>query len=347
MNEVKISIVVPVYNSEKYLPACIDSILDQTFTNFELLLINDASKDNSLQICIEYANRDNRIKVFNREINGGEASSRNVGLDNATGDYIVFIDSDDTVLKNHLQSLYYSSDIPSGTLVHAPHLISTNGIITGSDENVESYLIENLFVKIERFDFLFAGPSWSKMLETSVIRKNNLRFRAQFKMNVDHIFHLEYLMFINAYKNVGEKTLIYFNRPESVSKKHFPFEELFERANLMIPLTNSVIERFKIEDRDIQINLYFTPVNAIVSSIFALYRSPFRKNQKDRIIGLNKVLTSFYIVLKDFWVPNDISYIAIKKILNTRNLYFIDVCMSIIITFRYSLFVNKYIMNRC
>lgn len=86
----KISVIVPVYNAEKYLNRCIDSILAQTFTDFELLLINDGSKDKSGEICDEYSKKDIRVKVFHKE-NGGASSARNVGLDNARGGIYMFL----------------------------------------------------------------------------------------------------------------------------------------------------------------------------------------------------------------------------------------------------------------
>ena len=92
----KISIIVPVYNTEKYLRCCIDSILVQTFADFELLLINDGSTDSSGTICEEYALEDRRVRVFHKE-NGGVSSARNVGLDNARGEWITFVDSDDYI----------------------------------------------------------------------------------------------------------------------------------------------------------------------------------------------------------------------------------------------------------
>ncbi len=96
MDNPKISVIVPVYNVEQYLPRCIDSILAQTFTDFELLLIDDGSRDNSGKICDEYAEKDSRIRVFHKE-NGGVSSARNVGLDNTCGEYVSFIDSDDWI----------------------------------------------------------------------------------------------------------------------------------------------------------------------------------------------------------------------------------------------------------
>ena len=98
-----ISVIVPVYNTEKFLHCCIDSILAQTFTDFELLLIDDGSKDNSSSICDEYAHKDNRVRVFHKE-NGGVSSARNLGLDKARGKWISFVDSDDWVENDWLIS---------------------------------------------------------------------------------------------------------------------------------------------------------------------------------------------------------------------------------------------------
>ena len=100
----KISVIVPVYNVEKYLRRCIDSILSQTFSDFELLLIDDGSKDKSGEICDEYAAKDARVRVFHKE-NGGVSSARNLGLDNAKGDWITFSDSDDELLPDAFEAV--------------------------------------------------------------------------------------------------------------------------------------------------------------------------------------------------------------------------------------------------
>ena len=96
-----ISIIVPVYNTEQYLRRCIDSVLAQTYQDFELLLIDDGSKDSSGAICDEYAAQDTRVRVFHKA-NGGVSSARNVGLDHARGEWITFVDSDDEVKPNWL-----------------------------------------------------------------------------------------------------------------------------------------------------------------------------------------------------------------------------------------------------
>ena len=98
------SVIVPVYKVEKYLDRCIGSILAQTFSDFELILIDDGSPDNSGQICDEYAGKENRIHVIHKE-NGGVSTARNAGLDIAPGKFIVFVDSDDEVASNYLEIL--------------------------------------------------------------------------------------------------------------------------------------------------------------------------------------------------------------------------------------------------
>lgn len=101
----KISIIVPVYNVEKYLKDCLSSILNQTFSNFELILVDDGSQDDSGKICDEFALKDNRIKVIHKE-NGGQSSARNIGLDIAKGEYIIFVDSDDVIATNMFEILF-------------------------------------------------------------------------------------------------------------------------------------------------------------------------------------------------------------------------------------------------
>lgn len=122
MKTPKISIIVPVYNVEKYIRRCIDSILNQTFKDFELILVDDGSPDRCGEICEEYALRDIRIKVIHKE-NGGQASARNVGLDIAQGDYIGFVDSDDWIDSDMYEILYneiikYQADIASCKCKH-------------------------------------------------------------------------------------------------------------------------------------------------------------------------------------------------------------------------------------
>ena len=128
----KISIIVPVYKVEKYIHKCIDSILNQTFKDFELILVDDGSPDNCGKICDEYAKKDSRVIVIHKE-NGGLSSARNSGLDIARGDYIGFVDSDDYI-ENDMYELLYNlceennCDISScSSIIHFPNKKVING----------------------------------------------------------------------------------------------------------------------------------------------------------------------------------------------------------------------------
>ena len=105
MKEPKISIIIPVYNVEKYLERCIKSVLNQDYKNLEIYLVDDGSTDNSGYLCDYYAEMDNRIKVIHK-INGGLSSARNAALEKVSGKYVTFIDSDDYVSKNYISILY-------------------------------------------------------------------------------------------------------------------------------------------------------------------------------------------------------------------------------------------------
>ena len=136
----KISVIVPVYNVEKYLSRCIDSILAQTFTDFELLLIDDGSKDKSGEICDEYANKDNHVKVFHKE-NGGVSSARNLGLDNAQGEWITFVDSDDFVNSDWLS--YYAKSFDVDLIVQGYQVIEADlskSVVVGDCKRVNGDL---------------------------------------------------------------------------------------------------------------------------------------------------------------------------------------------------------------
>lgn len=101
----KISVIVPVYNAEKTISKCIQSLLEQTFQEFELILVNDGSKDNSLQLLKEFEEHHSNFKVID-QVNGGASIARNTGLDAASGDYIVFVDIDDYLDSDYLDVLY-------------------------------------------------------------------------------------------------------------------------------------------------------------------------------------------------------------------------------------------------
>ena len=187
----KISVIVPVYNSEKYLHRCIDSILAQTFTDFELLLIDDGSKDNSSAICDEYAAKDSRVRVFHKE-NGGVSSARNMGLDNAQGEWIAFCDSDDYVEEVWLE-LYTNNSTGVDMVVqgyyNAIPLKEKNFVYEGDIHPAVKML----------FNAKTLGFLHTKMFLHNIIKEKNIRFCNEIKFREDEDF---VLMFFSNIKNI-------------------------------------------------------------------------------------------------------------------------------------------------
>ncbi len=198
MNCPTVSIIVPVYNVEKYIHKCIDSVLAQTFTDFELLLINDGSSDSSAQICDGYAEKDERVKVFHKE-NGGVSSARNVGLQHATGEWISFIDSDDWLDETYLDEILGETvDNDFDFLVHGlTREFPNNTIIVKPHKRL--YKGEELYRPVEEFLWnygnLFGFP-WNKLYKNKIIQENKLCFNESLSMCEDELFNFQYCNFV-------------------------------------------------------------------------------------------------------------------------------------------------------
>lgn len=197
MKKPLISVIVPVYNTEKYLPKCIESIIGQTYKNLEIILVDDGSTDTSGKICDEYAKKDSRIIVLHKK-NGGQSSARNAGIEAARGKYLNLIDSDDEVAPSFIEELYnkYKEDVSvvvCGTLYKRLRQNTENAVYTNAirkrrkNETKAAYLIHNLTVDGRMYSSL------NKLYRMDVIRKNNLRFDEGRNFAEDTKFVIEYL----------------------------------------------------------------------------------------------------------------------------------------------------------
>ena len=183
----KLSIIVPVYNSEKYLKNTIDSVVNQSFTDWQLLLVNDGSTDNSLEICQAYAAQDSRISVFTQD-NAGPSAARNNGIMNAQGDYIMFLDSDDEYLPDALSNVAAAIDSTG-----ADRIISALKIInfeTGKVVTERDYRFENGFETMNEFftraleKRLAPGPV-RYAIKSRILHNNNLFFPVNIRIAED------------------------------------------------------------------------------------------------------------------------------------------------------------------
>lgn len=195
MNNPKISVIVPVYNVERLLQRCIDSILAQTFTDFELLLIDDGSKDKSGEICDEYAAKDSRIRVFHKQ-NGGVSTARNLGINKAQGQWIYFVDSDDIVLQSTLDTFCSLINSDSELVMAGFYISDENNTVREQPKmfrQCELSVLEALKEMYAPSDFCYQGYLWCKLFQRDVILQNHLRFDESISFNEDRLFIVEYL----------------------------------------------------------------------------------------------------------------------------------------------------------
>lgn len=218
-----ISIIVPVYKVEKYLRRCIDSILTQTFRDFELILVDDGSLDGCPGICDEYAEKDSRIVVIHKE-NGGVSSARNKGLDVARGKYIMFCDSDDYVAENWCATAYAAiCQYPNSLVVHNAWQESPQG---ENQRYIDQYELNEPEIGIisyyECFRKNLSGAVWNKIFVSDIIKSNGLRFEASRSLGEDVIFHTEYLKAVSSVVYVRKPLYHYIINPAGAVRKYYP-----------------------------------------------------------------------------------------------------------------------------
>lgn len=212
MKNPEISIIMPVYNSEKYLGKCIDSVLTQSFCDFELLLIDDGSTDRSPQICDDYALKDNHVKVIHKD-NGGVSSARNMGLSAVRGGYLCFFDSDDTLEPNALQLMYEKISNGNYDLVIAGYnRYDEDGtkIFGMSRKEVEALSIDSALKEMYYpKDEEYQGYLWNKMFRSDIIKNAGLKFNECIAFNEDRLFITQYIC--NSNREVAYTTTPVYN----------------------------------------------------------------------------------------------------------------------------------------
>lgn len=248
MNSPKISVIIPVYNVEKYLRRCIDSILAQTFTDFELLLIDDGSKDKSGEICDEYAKKDSRVRVFHKE-NGGVSSARNLGLDNASGEWVCFVDSDDMVKPEYFASFMMFPDCDLIVGGYREFGFSEKEYFISSKQIIK---ITNVLKEIEfNTDFVVMFFPWGKFFKNDIIKKNGITFNEKMRLAEDFVFIIDYSASIDKVFFVPFNNYLY--RKEENEKKHLMNYDTFsihvqsflQSYNRLCISTNSKYEYIK------------------------------------------------------------------------------------------------------
>ncbi|SHH68316.1 glycosyltransferase family 2 protein [Clostridium grantii] len=251
----KVSVIIPVYNCEKYIANCLESVLNQSYTNIEVVIINDGSKDRSQEIIKTYELIDKRIKLLNQE-NKGPSEARNNGLTNATGEYLVFVDSDDTIHEIYIEKLLYKSLEGGYDIVCCGYNEeSKNGMISYNDFwfNKEKVL-RNDFAKYICSGV--GGTIWGKIFKRNIIVENNIRMDSKIFMCEDLLFVLNYCLYCNTFAAIPD-FLYHYNRLNNYS--------ITSNINISY-LKNNITVIQNMESLLIDIGIYEAVIEEIVIS---------------------------------------------------------------------------------
>lgn len=225
MNQPLVSVVVPIYNVEKYLDRCITSVVNQTYKNLEIILVDDGSPDKCPEMCDEWAKKDSRIKVIHKK-NEGLGMARNTGIDNSNGKYIFFFDSDDyvdsaiaekcvdaIVRENSDVVIYGRYDVYDDGRREEKKVIATESCF--GEESIKKRLLPGMFT----YDMGFGVSSCGKMFNADIIRNNNLRFKSESEIiSEDAYFALEFFTLTASAVVIPDSLYYYCKRSNSLTR---------------------------------------------------------------------------------------------------------------------------------
>ncbi len=229
----KYSVIIPVYNAEKTLRRCLDSLLAERYPDAEIILVNDGSRDHSGETCREYSSREQNIRYIEEE-NGGVSTARNAGLDAASGEYVLFVDSDDYVKENYFATIDSICTATSGDLIQFSNLFDNGKQQWGSTRQPinacgRSALMPNIVDAICRKSL---NTPWAKLYKRDLIEAHHIRFPVGASVAEDRVFNIVYSFYIQSY--VVSDSVVYVVNTEnehSLSRgRHKDLQQQFEIA---------------------------------------------------------------------------------------------------------------------
>lgn len=210
MKETKVSIIIPVYNVSEFIIECLKSIVNQTYTNFEVILIDDYSTDDSHEKIIKFTNEQNLFKVFRNSKNMGVSSTRNIGIKKSNGDYICFIDPDDYISENYIESMVNTQEKNINNLVFS----KINNI--HNNKNTSDQTLFSQLNNTNKFSsLLIYGYSWGKLFKTDILKSNNICFSEDISCTEDTLFCIKYAQHVGKIVLDRKATYFYRSHPQS------------------------------------------------------------------------------------------------------------------------------------
>lgn len=314
-----ISVIIPVFNASRYLPACIESVLAQTYKDFELILINDGSTDDSKEICEFYAQKDKRIRFINKE-NSGVGHTRNLGIEKAKGERICFIDSDDEVTSDYLES-FNLEDTSADVVYTGIDIVDVSDNHSIRQVKFEQSILDKIQPsEIKRF--LPLGYPVGKAYRKSIIQENNLKFPTSISLHEDHVFVLEYLNLVTSIETSDKVTYLYKIdlSNNSLSKKKHPSENLVKASEYLFNSLSKLRDKYNLSIEDTaEFNSFCYEPR--ITALINLYSENLRPKERRRII--KSVLSGQYNI-NELYLNGGSKGKLVKMIYNGMPLFFAD-----------------------
>ena len=313
----KISIVVPVYNVEKYIRECLDSLVNQTLEDIEIICVNDGSRDSSPQILEEYASKDSRIRVFHQE-NQGVSAARNFGIKNVTGEYLTFVDSDDWIELNALEILYKTVKERKSDILLFSHYNFINNVIYKDLrlDNIAQIAMDKNIKFDEYYQEFFKLPLGvcGRLYSTNLIKNNNILFPLNVQCSEDWLFAIE--AFINA-KAIGilNTGLCYYRKNSEQSLSKNSTNGITHTYKMSKIYKDILYSSDNLENKD---DIYHTSLNSIIKLILWHFNNIHGMNAKKKNIKYIKKIKKEY---KPYSKKNEESMAMYKKLENTIKNY--------------------------
>lgn len=318
-----ISVVVPVYNVEKKLSRCIDSILVQSYTHFELLLINDGSKDYSRVICEEYALKDNRVRIFHKE-NGGASSARNVGIEQSLGEYICFIDSDDFVSEHYLSSFLVEAlkKDKYTFVIQSLKTVIGDGIELKQNQFREGLYSNNSFSELFHTNEISKnGYSVCKLYNSELIKYNNIRFNLHINYCEDLLFMLDYLLYVKNVFISSRSNYYYIYSSNSLTNSYNSYETEIYTVQTIECVFKKLVVLYNLNNKA-KDNFYKNTLGALlIRSISSLYRPIYKKPRIKRIVILRELYTKDYLNYFEKFTENGLIFHKIGFIIYKKKFF--------------------------
>ncbi len=243
-NNVKITVVVPVYNMAEHLEKAVNTLLSQSYKNYEIILVNDGSTDTSGKLCDDLSNQHKCIRVFHKE-NGGLSSARNKGIDVATGDFIIFPDPDDWVDENYLSCLIDAHN-DTDLEICGHYIVTPDSQKTHNPNATKTRLTKEQAIMSLLKSTAYCGFAWNKMYHLDIIKANNLRFDEELGMAQDLHFAFRYILLCNKIAYNPEPHYFYYQHEKGVTNINHPltprkisglktYEKLLELSKENVP----------------------------------------------------------------------------------------------------------------